>query len=657
MSEALHQDLNSQQRKAVLTNAPHTLVLAGAGSGKTKTIIARATHLIANGIEPKRVLILAFTRRAAREIEARVALSLGADKSTGLSASTFHSWCAFLLRRAPKLFGFSQFSVIDRDDQVQMFRLARGKRTKKEFPSAADICDLYSYARNTRLNLSAALLKILPECEGLKQEIATVMQSYEQRKRLNNYLDYDDILDVVAKGLQQSPEVLRWVGNQYDHILVDEMQDTNPIQWEILRPLADYAKLFCVGDDAQSIYGFRGADFENVHSFNERLPNAEVLKLEDNYRSTQEILDISNWLLKVSPIAYNKQLRAVRGSGIKPALRTFSSEWEEGRWLAEDLVERHSNGDSWNEHLVLVRSGYAARSIEQAFIAAGIPYVLIGGTQLMRAAHIKDLLAVLRVVANHRDEMGWVRYLTMWPGIGDTKAGRLIEQFHSVENIDACIAEMRASGSFPPIAIEALETAHRYQTNVALMLHKTFECLETKLSVRYVDSNWSRRKRDFEFLEKLAQGATSILAFLEEYVLNPIYDSEIERSEDNDVVTISTIHSAKGTERKVCYVADLSVGSYPSTRAIEDAAEVEEERRVLYVALTRAKDELIMLRSSGLRYSARNMDHEGQLIESYFFNDLPGELVIEHAMRGGRVGEEPVPSGGGAKINFGIDLS
>lgn len=653
----LHHDLNPQQRKAVLTNAPHTLVLAGAGSGKTKTIIARATHLIASGIEPKRVLILAFTRRAAREIEARVVLQLGADRSRGLSASTFHSWCALLLRKAPKLFGFSQFSVIDRDDQIQMFRLARGKRTKKEFPSAADICDLYSYARNTRLNLSAAILKTLPECEALKQEIAEVMQSYEQRKRQNNYLDYDDILDVVAKGLQQSPDVLRWVGKQYDHILVDEMQDTNPIQWELLRPLADHAKLFCVGDDAQSIYGFRGADFENVHSFTVRLPSAEVLKLEDNYRSTQEILDISNWLLQVSLINYNKQLRAVRGSGIKPVLRTFTSEWDEGRWLAEDLLERHSNGDSWNEHLVLVRSGYAARSIEQAFIAAGIPYVLIGGTQLLRAAHIKDLLAVLRVIANHRDEMGWVRYLTMWPGIGDTKAGRLIEQFQTLDTIDACLKFLRSYDALPPLAVDVLQVAQRFRSKVSVMVHETFQCLEAKLSARYADSNWSRRKRDFEFLEKLALNATSILEFLEEYVLNPIYDSEVERSEENDVVTISTIHSAKGTERKVCYVADLSVGSYPSARSLEDPAEVEEERRVLYVALTRAKDELIMLRSSVIRYSARNVNAEEQLIESYFFNDLPGELVIEHAGRGGDADTEPTPSGDGVKISYGIDLS
>jgi DNA helicase-2/ATP-dependent DNA helicase PcrA len=254
------QDLNPQQLKAVTTNAPHTLVLAGAGSGKTKTIIARASHLIATGTEPKRILILAFTRRAAREIEARVALSLGRQASHGLNASTFHSWCAHLLRRAPKLFGFSQFSVIDRDDQIQMFRLARGKRTKKEFPSAADICDLYSYARNTRLKLSLALEKLMPEEVDHKDAIADVMKAYEQRKRSNNYLDYDDILDVVAKGLHQSADIQKWVGQQYDHVLVDEMQDTNPIQWEILRPLADHAKLFCVGDDAQSIYGFRGAD-------------------------------------------------------------------------------------------------------------------------------------------------------------------------------------------------------------------------------------------------------------------------------------------------------------------------------------------------------------------------------------------------------------
>lgn len=650
-------DLNPQQLKAVTTKAPHTLVLAGAGSGKTKTIIARASHLIATGTEPKRILILAFTRRAAREIEARVGLTLGRQASHGLNASTFHSWCAHLLRRAPKLFGFTQFSVIDRDDQIQMFRLARGKRTKKEFPSAADICDLYSYARNTRLKLSLALEKLMPEEVDHKEAIAEVMKAYEQRKRSNNYLDYDDILDVVAKGLHQSADIQKWVGQQYDHVLVDEMQDTNPIQWEILRPLADHAKLFCVGDDAQSIYGFRGADFNNVHSFQQRLPNAEVLKLEDNYRSTQEILDVSNWLLEVSPIHYDKKLRAVRGSGIKPVLHTFSSDWQEGRWLAEDIIERHTEGAAWHDHLVLVRSGYAARTIEQAFISAGIPYVLIGGTQLMKAAHIKDVLAVLRVVANYRDEMGWIRYLTMWPGIGDTKASRMIDQFHLLQDSHTCITWLQQQASLPAQANHALQIAAQLQHNVAKLLQAVFQSLEPTLAARYQDSNWSRRKRDFEFLVKLAEGSTSIAEFLEEYVLNPLYDSEVERQEDDDVVTISTIHSAKGTERQVCYIADVSVGSYPSLRAVENAEEVEEERRVLYVAMTRAKDELILLRSNTGRYSPRHTDHDDRLIESYFLNDLPSELVDEVGGAAERSsGDSAVSNVQGQKIEYGMDF-
>jgi len=399
--EKLMDELNPSQRAAATHSGSHALILAGAGCGKTKTIIARAAYLIGTGLPPNQIQILTFTRRAASEIVERVKNSIG-QRSIGLNASTFHSWCTNLIRTAPEAFNLKNFSVIDRDDQLQLFRLLRGKQ-KGTFASAADICEIYSFARNTLRKLSEAIKKRNPEYIQHKDTLAQIMRGYEERKTERNYLDYDDVLALVANGLQQHPDLCTWISAKFDHILVDEMQDTNPLQWALLEPLAARSRLYCVGDDAQSIYGFRGADFANVHSFKTRLPDTTVYKLEDNYRSTQEILDLSNWLLRVSPISYDKELRAVRGQGKMPQLHTFENEWQLGRWVAEHIAERRLQGALWREHMILVRSGFSGRTVEQALLDREIPYQFIGGQKLLESAHVKDVLSGLRVVSNHRD--------------------------------------------------------------------------------------------------------------------------------------------------------------------------------------------------------------------------------------------------------------
>lgn len=350
---ALLSELNEHQTKAASMHRQHALVLAGAGCGKTKTIIARAAYLISEGTPPHRILILTFTRRAAAEIVERVRLHLG-DAAVGLKASTFHTWCSSLIRRAPTAFGCKGFSIIDRDDQLQLFKVLRGKKSSPPLPTAQQLCDLYSFAINTGQSLYATLLIKLPGSYEQKEKIAQIMLAYEARKIDRRYLDYDDILNVVAQQLSTSPETCSWVASQYDHVLVDEMQDTNPLQWKLIAPLRSQVTLFCVGDDAQSIYAFRGADFRNVHSFSERVADSIALKLEQNYRSTQEILDVSNWLLSESPINYAKHLVAARGCGERPQLHTFANEWEEGRWIADDLTERRSAGAAWKKHMILV---------------------------------------------------------------------------------------------------------------------------------------------------------------------------------------------------------------------------------------------------------------------------------------------------------------
>ncbi|MCG7222513.1 ATP-dependent helicase [Acinetobacter sp.] len=654
-------ELNPQQKQAATTETKHSLVLAGAGCGKTKTIVARAAYLIDQGIPANQIQILTFTRRSASEIVARVELALG-DQAKGLRASTFHTFCMYLLRRVPKAFGLDQFSIIDRDDQLMLFRLIRGKDDKKNpnaLPKPQQLCDLYSFARNTRQKLSLALEKQLPEFLDDKDQIAEIMKEYEIRKRARSFLDYDDILAVVASALAQSDGLADYVAGLCQYMLVDEMQDTNPLQWAILEPLKDKTSLFCVGDDAQSIYGFRGADFENIHHFKERVPDAEIFKLEKNYRSTQEILDFSNWLLDQSSIHYDKKLEAYRGDGIKPRMHVFPNEFDEAKWIAIDIKERHLlEGSAWNDHMVLVRSAFAARHIEAAFIQANVPYRFIGGMKLLETAHVKDLLSLLRVIANPLDDIAWMRFLTLWNGVGDVGASKLAQQLLLDADIEKITEKLEKFGRIPDNTLLIMKQMSVLKTEVEACVKLGVEAILNQLEENYAKKDWHKRVGDFDLVKQLASKHTQLSEFLEEYVLDPVSISEIERQSQDDVVTLITIHSAKGTEQKVCYVANVSAGQYPNARAQGNFDEVEEERRVLYVALTRAQNELILTKQNLSFWAHTQTDEQGRKIESYFLNDLTRNLCSTETHY--RQREQTVKSAlierRAINLDFGIDL-
>ena len=654
-------ELNPQQKQAATTETKHSLVLAGAGCGKTKTIVARAAYLIDQGIPANQIQILTFTRRSASEIVARVELALG-DQAKGLRASTFHTFCMYLLRRVPKAFGLDQFSIIDRDDQLMLFRLIRGKDDKKNpnaLPKPQQLCDLYSLARNTRQKLSLALEKQLPEFLDDKEQIAEIMKEYETRKRARSFLDYDDILAVVASALAQSDGLADYVAGLCQYMLVDEMQDTNPLQWAILEPLKDKTSLFCVGDDAQSIYGFRGADFENIHHFKERVPDAEIFKLEKNYRSTQEILDFSNWLLDQSSIHYDKKLEAYRGDGIKPRMHVFPNEFDEAKWIAIDIKERHLlEGSAWHDHMVLVRSAFAARHIEAAFIQANVPYRFINRMKLLETAHVKDLLSLLRVIANPLDDIAWMRFLTLWNGVGDVGASKLAQQLLLDADIEKITEKLEKFGRIPDNTLLIMKQMSVLKTEVEACVKLGVEAILNQLEENYAKKDWHKRVGDFDLVKQLASKHTQLSEFLEEYVLDPVSISEIERQSQDDVVTLITIHSAKGTEQKVCYVANVSAGQYPNARAQGNFDEVEEERRVLYVALTRAQNELILTKQNLSFWAHTQTDEQGRKIESYFLNDLTRNLCSTETHY--RQREQTVKSAlierRAINLDFGIDL-
>lgn len=630
-------NLNKQQLAAATYNGKHLLVLAGAGTGKTRTIIARALHLISTGVQPSRIKILSFTKKSAQEIANRIKIE-GAKmpEAKQVSGSTFHSWCMDLITRYGSAFGLEGYSCIDEEDRESAISIAIGNLYNKKKLEVEEkqirgslLSDIYSYAVNTRQNLSTAIkMKLYPMQNGeqidekvkkVKELIEPVIRAYIEYKRSRRYIDYDDMLMAVASILKQNTELKAFVSSLYDHILIDEMQDTNPLQWMLLESFMDNCHLFCVGDDAQSIYAFRGADFKSIHSFVNRVPNSDVYKLEENYCSTQEILDLSNWLLDESPLNYNKHLFAHRGSGHKPIIQFVNNDWEEAEFITDNIEKNILNGLHYKSHMVLSRTILGTRKVEAACISKKIPCVVYGGTTLLRTRHVRDVISALRIIANFRDELAWVRYLKLWQGVGDVMASSLIEKMFAYSTLQECVGIIKSSGIKDDTSYKLLEELIPLEHSPEDAISVAVKRLDNTLSRLYKSEQWSweSRKKDFDALKLVARQSQNISSFITEYILDPVAElsNVIAEESDNDKVVISTIHSAKGLEADICYVVSVMPGMFPSQKA-ETEDDIEEDRRCLYVALTRAKDKLYLMTSLNSNAAIRgNRDIARRIVE------------------------------------------
>lgn len=625
--------LNEQQKYAATFNDKHLLVLAGAGTGKTRTIIARAKYLIQSGVNPKRILILSFTRKSAAEIVERISTELPSTKSEGLIGSTFHSWCMAIIQNNPDIFPQASYTLLDREDQESCFRLLCGrkwghKNKNDEKVAPKSIVDIYSYMANAQCSLSDAIrmkmynnapatLNVDDDNEVLKG----VIVMYLDYKRSRKYIDYDDILLIVSKYLKRNEELRKHIAGLYDHILVDEMQDTNPLQYELLSSFYEDCHLFCVGDDAQSIYAFRGADFNTIHKFPEIVAGAEVCKLIINYRSTQEILDLANWVIGNSPLNYDKKLIAHRGNGEKPQILHWRDEWEEAENIALNLLDEFKiHGKKWGDNLVLSRSSWGMRKVEGSLIKHKIPYRIFGGSSLMQSRHIRDVVAPMRIVSNYLDEIAWSRYLQLWEGIGPVASAKIIGKVINEKNLDDCLFSLMEMNLQKEIA-DTLVQISNLQFDPANAITEALSVMFGRLKQIYKDE-WEWRKDDFPILGEVAKKTGSISEFVSEYILDPQLDLYAkDGSEVDDRVILSTIHSAKGLEAENVFLVNASSKSYPTPKAVlngEDA--IEEERRCLYVALTRAKNKLRVYRDMQSIHVS-NSDEQ-----FYFLNEVPLEL-------------------------------
>lgn len=640
-------ELNPQQAAAAGFEGRNLLVLAGAGTGKTRTIIARAKYLLEKGVAPSRLLILSFTRKSAKEIVARLQSSVGPD-ARALKGQTFHSWCMEIIERNPSVFNFGNFTVIDEEDRESAFRLVCGRHFKKSnFIEPKQLAEVYSFVVNSRCNLSTALSTRLfngriddETKEKVMKKLPVyqeVIKKYLKFKSEHRYLDYDDILQKVAVGLKKNPAAAEFIASAYDHILIDEMQDTNPLQYLLLESFWTRCNIFCVGDDAQSIYGFRGADFKSIHYFPLIVPDASVKKLTINYRSTQEILDISNWLLEQSPLNYDKSLTASRGKGLKPVISHFQQEWD----MARDIVMRIKNalGEEncpFKENMVLSRSNWGLKTVEACLVEAQIPYAIYGGTSLMASAHIRDIVSSLRVVANPRDELAWERYLCLFPRIGEITAAKIIDKLLDKDTLEECLTILENEKTLDPDIATTLLNIKMLEVEVNRAIEAAMRGLRKVLAHKYKE-DWERRSKDISLLEKIGSNSESLTAFLSDYILDPSLETGVKGEGDpEDCVILTTIHSAKGLEAKNCYIINVNFNQYPSPKAVangEDA--IEEDRRCLYVAMTRAKDRLVIYRSHRAAQVIAPGDMMGfEASKMYFLNDLPENLYeVENSDR------------------------
>jgi DNA helicase-2/ATP-dependent DNA helicase PcrA len=628
------EQLNPQQRAAAeyAGAANNVLVVAGAGCGKTKTMIARATHLIRSGVEASEILMLTFTNRAAREMKQRLRAQVG-ELADEVVAGTFHSFCLKVISQLPGSFDVKGLTIIDVDDQDSLMGLVRSRFISKsdrtlsqQFPKPAELVRYLSYSRNTCRTAESYLAKNTEMSEENIDLCCRIFSDYQRAKNRRGYLDFDDLLVVFAEKLAEKPQMKADITRLFKEVLVDEMQDTNPLQFKILRHFADeHTRLFCVGDPAQSIYRFRGAEFEHVYQFGEMLKNSITLELSLNYRSNQEILDFSNWLLGESPLEYKNQLVADKGeAGYKPKLVDFDSKIDECAFLADEILEKVDGGQNYRDMMILVRSSFDAKPIEAELIQRDIPYVFIGGTSLTKSAHVRDVLALLRVVRNEDDDLAWMRFLKLWAGLGEKTAEKLISAFEEQEEkpaIDTLAAELKSEHG----AVVAYKSVFAEGPNAALQVGKAVKQLTSVLKTRY--DKWNQRERDLELLEEVAKRYVSLGDFIDAFTLEPIHNTQLNELEQEDAVCLITVHSAKGTEAQVCFVAQAKQGSYPHTRSLGELAAEEEERRVLYVALTRAKDELYVTRSHDERATSMVLNNPAEGESSYFLEDVPAELV------------------------------
>ena len=663
-------ELNEQQLAAVTASPGPLLVIAGAGSGKTRTLTYRVAYLLENGIDPRNILLLTFTNKAARQMLDRVANLLPVDAS-GLWGGTFHSIGNRMLRRHGSALGYSSgFTIMDREDQKDLIDTvvaAAGINPKEiRFPRGDVLAEIFSFVVNTETPIDALLAEKFPYFLPLLEQIKDVHARYEKKKKNTNSMDFDDLLEKTLRMLKEHEHIADFYRRQFQFILVDEYQDTNKIQADFIDTLAaEHRNVMVVGDDAQSIYSWRGANFKNILAFPERYPDAQVFKIELNYRSVPEILHVANAAIAPNVKQFRKELAATRESNaFKPAIVGLNDGSEQARFIAQRILELRDEGVALNDIAVLYRAHYHAIELQLELSRRGIPYLITSGVRFFEQAHVKDVTSFIRFVANPRDEVAFKRMVKLLPGIGNKSADNYWRAWENGLGVVAGIgdpgpenASTSAGISDPgysginfgqllrniPVGTKSKKSWDQLAHTLDEIApggkpNPPSEMITSIVEAIYDDyakanfTNYELRREDLNQLAAFARQFKDVNEFLSQLALISNIDSEpaLDQNKDDEAVNLSSVHQAKGLEYHTVFVIWLTDGMFPSTRSLETRDAIEEERRLFYVAITRARDELYLtvphMRLSG---------GYGDVFQrpSRFLKEIPSELIEDWQIR------------------------
>lgn len=643
-------ELNAAQYEAATTLDGPVLVIAGAGSGKTRTVVYRLANLLEKGVPSSAILLLTFTRKAASEMLQRAGKLLGYGVQ-GISGGTFHAFAYSLLRQyRHEALGGRDLTIMDSADSVSALQhckdaLGVGKGDKS-FPKTQTVLSLLSKARNKELALDEVVRREAYHLMAHADGVAQLGQAYEEFRREHCLLDYDDLLFELERMLTEHPQLLAHLRERYRYIMVDEFQDTNLVQARIVRLLAgEGGNVMAVGDDAQSIYAFRGANVQNILSFPQMFPGARIIKLEENYRSTQPILDLTNAILADAPDAYHKRLYTSREDGVLPQVVRPLSDLSQASIVVSRISELLRTYPP-HEIAVLFRAGFHSYHVEVQLNKLGIKFRKYGGLRYSDAAHVKDIMAYAKLVINPLDLPAFQRVASLTRGVGPKTTLRLYE----VARQGDAAATARACAKYPPLRadLELLDGLRRRLPAPASLLEEVIEHYQPRLEAAYPD-DWPRRLQGLEQLVQIASGYRDLDLFVSDLSLEDPGSEE----EDRDSVVLSTIHSSKGLEWNAVIILDLVEERFPSRHAIAKAEDFEEERRLMYVACTRARDRLLLFVPTSLYQRGEGGNQPA--IPSPFVRELPQRLYEEwyESYTGGMQlraatapAQRPVPAGG-----------
>ena len=659
-------ELNPQQLAAVTTPPGPALVIAGAGSGKTRTLIYRVAYLLEQGIPAERILLLTFTNKAAAEMMRRVADLLG-TQLLALWGGTFHSIGARILRIHAQTLGYRRdFTILDRDDARDLIKACvadAGIETKgTHFPKPEVLNEIFSFAVNTQKSIGEILERQFSYFEQFRDKISDVSRRYAERKRASNAMDFDDLLALWLKLLRENPDALQMYQRRFQFILVDEYQDTNKLQGELIDLLAGrHHNVMAVGDDAQSIYAWRGANFLNILDFPKRHPDAKVFRIETNYRSTPDILNVANAAIAANRHQFEKHLAPSRKSGMKPALVACMDTSQQSAFIAQRIMELHEEGVGLAQIAVLYRSHFHALELQLELTRRQIPFSITSGIRFFEQAHVKDATAYLKLVTNPRDEIAFKRVAQLHPGIAAKGADKLWKIFSAeMEHFQKSEQKGPEKGAKPgrtgllknPVAT-ALETCAPHVGKKAAVAWAQFvatvaqleeeqspsKMLRIVIDAGYDDylkenfANYQVRLEDLEQLAVFAHQFKTTAEFLTQLALLTNVEAEDDDSKGGDErIRLSTIHQAKGLEFEAVFVIMLCDGLFPSARSIESEDGEEEERRLFYVAITRAKNELYLsypLIRAGFGSTSADLMQQ----PSRFLGEISGDLLNKWNLR------------------------